>query len=132
VDGLAYVPEPREDFWPSLRTTIEDELGRYDTVIHLRTPAVDHGYNRSNQLRTESAAAASAIDARILEAWAKHPDGSWSSPRMRFSTRPHRPWRSSEANCQTVVPTTPTLTGMTASVPTAAFACPERSSGPLE
>ena len=73
VDGLAYVPEPRMDFWPSLRTTLEGELVRYDTVIHLRTPAVDRGYNRSNPLRTESAGAAAAIDARILEAWAKHP-----------------------------------------------------------
>lgn len=73
VDGFAYVPEPREGFWPSLRTTLEDELGRYDTVIHLRTPAVDHGYNRSNPLRTEPPAAAAAIDARILDAWADHP-----------------------------------------------------------
>lgn len=73
VDGLAYVPEPREDFWPSLHTTLEDELGRNDTVIHLRTPTVDRGYNRSNPLRTESPAAAAAIDARILEAWADHP-----------------------------------------------------------
>ena len=45
----------------------------YDTVIHLRTPAVDRGYNRSNPLRTESAAAAAAIDARILAVWANHP-----------------------------------------------------------
>ena len=73
VDGLAYVPEPREDFWPSVRTTLQDELGRYDTVIHLRTPAFDRGYNRSNPLRTESAASAAAIDARILAAWASHP-----------------------------------------------------------
>lgn len=73
VDSLAYVPEPRKEFWPSLRTTLKAELGRYDTVIHLRTPAVDRGYNRSNPLRTESAAAAAAIDARILDAWAKHP-----------------------------------------------------------
>jgi predicted ATPase len=73
VDGLAYVPEPREEFWPSLRTTLQDELDRYDTVIHLRTPAADSGYNRSNPLRTESPAAAAEIDARIVEAWAKHP-----------------------------------------------------------
>ena len=73
VDGLVYVPEPRQDFWSSLHTTLQDELGRYDTVIHLRTPAGDRGYNYSNPLRTESAAVAAAIDARILDAWVDHP-----------------------------------------------------------
>ena len=103
-----YVPEPREEFWPSLRTTLQDELGRYDTVIHLRTPAVDRGYNHSNPLRTESAAAAAAIDARILEVWVDNPDGSSSTRRTRSSTRPPTSWRSSAASYPTVVRSTPT------------------------
>jgi len=73
VDGLAYWPGPAEEFWSSLGTTLDSELGRYDAVIHLRTPALEHGYNHQNPLRTESPAAAAVIDARIAEAWQPHP-----------------------------------------------------------
>ena len=73
IDGLAYWPGPPDEFWTSLGSTLEMELGRYDTVIHLRTPAPEHGYNHQNPLRTESAAAAADIDARILEVWSRHP-----------------------------------------------------------
>jgi predicted ATPase len=73
IDGLAYWPGAMEDFWLSLGTTLEAELGRYDAVIHLRTPAQDHGYNHQNRLRTESAAVAADIDARIISAWERHP-----------------------------------------------------------
>ena len=73
VDGLAYWPGPSEEYWSSLRTSLEAELGRYDTVIHLRTPPAEHGYNNQNPLRTENAAAAAAIDGLILQAWERHP-----------------------------------------------------------
>lgn len=72
IDGLAYWPRP-EDLWSSVGTTLEDQLRRYDAVIHLRTPAADGGYNHQNPLRTESAATASAIDQRLLAAWHGHP-----------------------------------------------------------
>lgn len=72
VDGLAYWPGSAEEFWSSLGTTLNGELGRYDAVIHLRTPAVEHGYNHQNPLRTESPARAAEIDARIALAWASH------------------------------------------------------------
>ena len=72
IDGLAYWPGPLEEFWSSLGTTPEIELGRYDAVIHLRTPALEHGYNHQNPLRTESARVAADIDARILGAWQHH------------------------------------------------------------
>jgi len=73
VDGVAYWPGPPGQFWTSVQTTIEAELGRYDAVIHLRTPAKDGGYNHQNPLRIESATVAADIDARILEAWENHP-----------------------------------------------------------
>ena len=73
VDGLAYWPGPREEFWSSLSTTLDIELGRYDAVIHLRTPALEHGYNHQNPLRIESPTTAAEIDARIEDAWASHP-----------------------------------------------------------
>ena len=72
IDGLAYWPGPPEEFWSSLGTTLEMEFGRYDAVIHLRTPAQGHGYNHENPLRTESAATAADIDARIMHAWERH------------------------------------------------------------
>jgi predicted ATPase len=71
VDGTAYWPGP-DEFWQSLETTKATQLGRYDAVIHLRTPPLA-GYNRQNPLRTESAAEALAIDERIAQAWEGHP-----------------------------------------------------------
>jgi predicted ATPase len=73
VDGVAYWPGPIEGYWSSLGTTLEEELGRYRAVIHLRTPDSVHGYNHANPLRTETPERAAEIDARILEAWAGHP-----------------------------------------------------------
>jgi len=52
-------------------TTLEEQLRRYDAVIHLRTPSV--GYNHQNPLRIESQAQAAAIDAHIAQVWAGHP-----------------------------------------------------------
>lgn len=73
IDGLAYWPGPPEEFWSSLGTSLEQELDRYDAVIHLRTPSEGNGYNHQNVLRTESANAAADIDARIVQAWQGHP-----------------------------------------------------------
>lgn len=72
VDGGAYWPGP-DDFWTSVGTTLQEQLRRYDAVIHLRTPSADNGYNHANPLRTESARDAAAIDARIAELWREHP-----------------------------------------------------------
>lgn len=72
VDGFAYWPGP-EDFWSAVGTSSDEELARYHTVIHLRTPVAAKGYNYANRLRTESAAEAAAIDERILRAWDGHP-----------------------------------------------------------
>jgi len=72
VDGAAYWPGPG-DLWSSVGTTLEDQLRRYHAVIHLRTPTSEGGFNHRNPLRTESAAEAAAIDARIASAWALHP-----------------------------------------------------------
>jgi predicted ATPase len=72
VDGAAYWPGP-DDFWLSVGTTLHEQLRRYDAVIHLRTPAVENGYNQANPLRTESATEAAAIGARIADLWREHP-----------------------------------------------------------
>lgn len=72
VDGTAYWPGPG-DFWSAVGTTFEEQMQRYDAVIHLRTPSLLAGYNHTNPLRIESAEEAAAIDARIANAWEKHP-----------------------------------------------------------
>ena len=72
VDGAAYWPGPGE-LWPAVGTSLEEQLARYDVVIHLRTPADGAGYDHRNPLRIESAIEAAAIDTRIAAAWASHP-----------------------------------------------------------
>lgn len=73
IDGVAYWPEDEETFWIENGTTHAHELARYAAVIHLRTPPIEHGYNRDNPLRIEDAREAAAIDERIARAWAGHP-----------------------------------------------------------
>jgi predicted ATPase len=72
VDGLAYWPGDGESFWRSLGTSLEDQLARYDAVIHLRPPPAGDGYEKQG-IRLESATEAAHLDARIMEAWARHP-----------------------------------------------------------
>jgi predicted ATPase len=73
LDGLAYWPGRPDEYFQELRTTARAEQARYATVIHLRTPGAQ-SYNHVNPLRLESPAEAAAIDARIAEAWAGHPN----------------------------------------------------------
>ncbi len=72
VDCAAYWSAP-DPLWDAVGTTLEAQLARYDTVIHLRTPSRELGYNHDNPLRIESAEEAAAIDERLLAAWSKHP-----------------------------------------------------------
>jgi predicted ATPase len=73
LDGLAYWPGALVDFWTPLGTNHEQEMARYDAVIHLRTPTMELGYNYQNPLRTETAVRAGEVDALILRAWDGHP-----------------------------------------------------------
>lgn len=73
IDGLAYWPGSAESYFAEVGTTLSEELSRYAAVVHLRTPAAGQGYDRSNPLRIESAAAAAEVDARIQHAWQAHP-----------------------------------------------------------
>jgi hypothetical protein len=77
LDGLAYWPLAEETLWSDVRASPAEELTRYAAVIHLRTPAVDGGYDHANPLRIENAREAKAIDARIERAWSRHPRRSF-------------------------------------------------------
>ncbi len=59
--------------WDAVGTTHDAELARYATVIHLRPPAAENGYNHRNGVRVESAEEAARIDERIAAAWSRHP-----------------------------------------------------------
>lgn len=72
VDGSAYWVGGG-DLFASVGTSREQELARYDGVIHLRTPASPDVYPGDNPLRIESWQEAAEIDRRIAQAWAGHP-----------------------------------------------------------
>jgi predicted ATPase len=72
LDGAAYWPGP-DDYFDAVGSALDDELQRYDAVIHLRTPPLSGGYNHQNPLRTESAMEAAEVDLRILHVWMTHP-----------------------------------------------------------
>lgn len=72
VDGAAYW-RGEGDLFSSVGTTLDDELRRYDAVIHLRTPTAGNGYDHGNPLRIETASEAAAIDARLFDVWSAHP-----------------------------------------------------------
>ncbi len=90
ADGAAYWPGPMDTYWSGVGTTREHELSRYSVVVHLRTPSIHHGYNHDNNLRTETADEAAAIDARIDEAWRDHPNRIVISSEVDFPTKAAR------------------------------------------
>jgi predicted ATPase len=72
LDGLAYWPGEPDEYLAELGSSRARELGRYDAVIHMRTPPAHNGYTRS-PYRTETAEEAVRIDEQILSAWSGHP-----------------------------------------------------------
>jgi hypothetical protein len=74
LDGLAYWAESEENFWQTFNTTKDKEYGRYQAVIHLRTPTLDRGYNHQNPMRVETSDQAALIDDKIHHVWKNHPN----------------------------------------------------------
>jgi predicted ATPase len=89
IDGLAYWPGP-DDFLSSVGTNVSDQFARYSTVIHLRSPPADAGYNHANPLRIESALEAAQIDDRIANAWNGHPRRFFIESTPDFLAKAHR------------------------------------------
>jgi predicted ATPase len=87
LDGLAYWPNSEESFWRDVHSTREQELARYATVIHLRTPPPEEGYNHNNPVRTETPIQAHEIDERIIKAWAGHPKRYFIDHHPSFFTK---------------------------------------------
>jgi AAA domain-containing protein len=72
LDGLAYWPGSRQNFFKEFAIDFEEELGRYAAVVHVEVPALAWGYEK-NRIRNESVAQARKIDRRIAQAWRGHP-----------------------------------------------------------
>lgn len=72
LDGIAYWPHTEENFFQFLNTTREQELHRYDWIIHLDTANKD-SYDTENPLRTESYHEAQELNEKIRRAWRNHP-----------------------------------------------------------
>jgi predicted ATPase len=74
LDGMAYWPGPgpATDFLMSIKSELSLELARYQWVIHLDTAPASY-YDLTNPLRNESFEEATALNLRVQEAWAGHP-----------------------------------------------------------
>lgn len=73
LDALAYWPDTPEHFYRTMNTTAEAEVARYDWVIHLDT-ATEPDYDSSNEIRTETFHEALALNEKIKQSWAVHPN----------------------------------------------------------
>lgn len=73
VDAAVYWPAGVDDFFKQMNTSLEEQLARYDAVLHL-SPPKNPAFYQSTQVRTESLDEAFAIDERILKIWEKHPN----------------------------------------------------------
>lgn len=72
LDSIAYWPDHEAHFYSSVHTSKNQELARYDWVLHLDTAAADF-YDLSNPIRTETHLEALALNEKIKKAWQGHP-----------------------------------------------------------
>lgn len=72
IDGLAFWPGKRQEYFAQLGTTLDQELARYSAVIHIEVPKSRTMYHK-NSIRRESLTEARAIDRRITSVWRAHP-----------------------------------------------------------
>lgn len=83
IDGLAYWPGPPGAFFQGLGTTVEDEMKRYASVIHIEVPKSAALYHK-NGIRRETVAQARAIDRHIARLWRSHPRQTLVSAQAGF------------------------------------------------
>ena len=73
IDGAVYWPSGPDNFFKEMNTTLDEQLARYDAVLHL-SPPKNPDFYQATHVRTESLDEAFAIDERILKIWEKHPN----------------------------------------------------------
>ena len=74
LDGSAYWPNSGSTFFEALNTSRSSEYEKYEAIIHLVSPDLEHGYNHQNPIRTETAEVAAQIDKKIFLSWKDHPN----------------------------------------------------------
>ncbi|MCB0392385.1 MAG: ATP-binding protein [Bdellovibrionales bacterium] len=72
LDGLAYWGDNQDLFFSQNGTNLEDELARYDVVIHLEVAKMADYNSDHSDIRVESYKKAIEIDEKIKKAWEKH------------------------------------------------------------
>lgn len=71
LDSLAYWPGTEREFFNSIHSSLNEELHRYDWVIHIDSaPPVDLGING---IRTETVEEILALNEKIKSVWKNHP-----------------------------------------------------------
>ncbi|MEW6990927.1 AAA family ATPase [Colwelliaceae bacterium 6441] len=75
LDGLAYWPGEPQDFFDTMKTSIEEEFARYDAVIFFETAAKSgESIKSNNPIRNESEQAAIELDKKLQKIWSNHPN----------------------------------------------------------
>lgn len=78
LDGLAYWPGSREEFFESVHSSLEKELSRYQAVIFFETAAVStSNFSTNNPYRIENQIEAIKLDKKLQEIWSQHPHFSF-------------------------------------------------------
>jgi predicted ATPase len=83
LDGAAYWPGDRAEFFDAVGSSEQLELERYDAVLFFESAAVGNiSIEGGNPTRVETNAEAVALDTRLRTLWSQHP---------RFGVVPHSP-----------------------------------------
>lgn len=72
LDAIAYWPGQADEFFNLVQSSKEQEIARYDWVIHLDTASSDF-YDTTNTIRTETFPEAWDLNSKIKHAWEGHP-----------------------------------------------------------
>lgn len=89
LDALAYWQGNPDEFFTSIKSSMESEVQRYDWVLHLDT-APESYYDLSNPLRVETYEEASRLNDKTKAAWSKHPQRIVITSEGHFLDKLHR------------------------------------------
>lgn len=88
VDGMVFWPGTIHDFCDDLKSSLDDELQRYDAVVFFETAAVGGiSIEGGNPTRKESLAEARKIDHALRDVWSKHPRFHFVSHETSFISK---------------------------------------------